>query len=165
MLPPRAHARTHARTGMLAYPTPCAACCLPTYLPCRQVDQSGDPCFIGTQPVNGQGSTSFPTSLFYAKNNGGLCGAVSVRTYNYPWASPSYFVSKTGAPLCMVMPLNSFGIYRGNTILDNYNLGDGNNKYPQARRYVVRMPTLRPALPLPPPTDASSRGAALDHRA
>ena len=112
------------------------------------MDQSGDICFIGQQPNNGQGGSSYPTNQLYVKNNGlpGNAG-VSARTYNAPWGSAGDF-----APRCVVIPLNSVGIYDASTgnIRANLNINDGNTAYPQAKRYML-VCAFPPPPPLPPP--------------
>ena len=100
---------------------------------CMQVDQSGDPCFFGPQPCNGQGN-DWPHNQFYIRNAAGAgTASVAARTYNFPWDKPSDF----GPELCMLLPLTNVGIYqcRGN-ILTNLNPGDCNKDYPEARRYA-----------------------------
>ena len=100
------------------------------------MDNTGDACFLGAQPVNSVGSTSFPHNQWYIKNNGspGHAG-VSARTYNVPWGQCSFFAPPPPqGPLCMIIPLQSLGIYSYGNILYNLNPNDDNGKFPQARR-------------------------------
>ena len=103
---------------------------------CMQVDQSGDPCFLGPQPCNGLrgGGTNWPLNQFYVRNaHGAGSASVAARTYNCPWEKPSFF----GPELCMLMPLRGVGVYKcGGNILTNLNPGDCNKDFPEARRYA-----------------------------